>query len=207
MNRTEALVAQLKAEDAERLANAPPDGNGQVAEAQSGPQYRAYRPLWRRLVGKGSGGGCQSCQGEPWGWVQRQIQTPRRIVRFLTWLVTLIPRGVELVRVLTGGGASEGTYDERQAICETCEVCVKVMRPDFRIRAYCGACQCPEWLLSRLSFKNRMAKWECPRHLHPGPYRGDDVRAEIARRQAEWAEAHASVSLPIVGAGGSSDGD
>lgn len=35
--------------------------------------------------------------------------------------------------------------------------------------------------------------------VHPGPYRGDAVRAEIVRRQAEWVEAHKSVSLPIVG--------
>lgn len=226
--RTSRFAASLAQQDAERQATEP-ESNGQAAQEHlkvaRGPRYVAHRPLWKKLVGKGSGGGCSSCHGEPWGWVQRQITTPRRTVRLLAWLVTLLPRGWELARVLASKRTDDATCIDRQTACGECEACVVVVREkpgDFVIRdvdgnprhpnfvaerrmftehAYCGACQCPEWPLARLTYKNRKAAWECPRHLHAGPYRGDAVRAEIARRQTEWREAHTSVPLPIVGSG------
>lgn len=206
--RTSRFAQKLAEDDAKRAAEEP-ETNGQIQhvepEIPRGPRYKPYRSVWKRLVGKGSSSGCSSCQGEPWGWVQRQITTPRRTVRLLSWLVTLLPRGWELARVAMSKRTDDATYIERQTACGECEACVVVVREKqshFTEHAYCGACQCPEWRPARLTYKNRKEAWECPRHLHPGPYRGDAVRAEIARRQAEWVETHKAVSLPIVGSGG-----
>lgn len=209
-----AVIEQLKA----ARERAPHPENGKAIPAQPrGPRFIAHRPLWKKLVGKGQSGGCSSCQGEPWGWVQRQITTPRRVVRFLSWLVTLLPRGWEFARVVLSRRVSEVVRQKRAWECMTCDsliVVVNEKRRVFVVNSYCGACQCPEWIMARLfsdhiprwlrwlwKGKNAQKNWECPRHLHDGPYRGDAVRAEIARRQTEWRDAHKSVSLPIVGGG------
>lgn len=201
MNATERLVEQLKAHDAEQAMSPPSNGQHHAEpEAPRGPTYELHRPWWKRLIGQGKPGGCQSCgQGEPWGWVQRQLSTPRRTVRLLTWAVTLIPRGFELARVLTSGRVDGATYAERMGTCLDCDGCVVVVTArDQRGKAYCGPCGCPKWAFSRLDRKNHMAGHECPRGLH-GPRRNDWFPEFVRERQAEFAEAHRTIKLPVIG--------
>lgn len=98
-------------------------------------------------------------------WTGRQIATPRRTVRLLSWafakLVLLYskPRGV--VVTLASPKVPRETLDERQAICEQC--------PE-NDSGYCLACNCPKWSFAKLDRKNRHTKWYCPLMKHPGAY-------------------------------------
>ena len=99
------------------------------------------------------------------GWVYRQIVTPRRIVRFLVWIVNpmrLVRARIALAAIL-GPRVSEEEYRDRQSICKVCEK---------RDGDYCRACRCPRWRLSRLGRKNRMARHYCPHKRHSGQYPG-----------------------------------
>jgi len=105
---------------------------------------------------------------EPWdvrllGWTYRQIVTPRRIVRFLVWIVNPMRwvRARIALAAIIGPRVSEEEYRDRQSICGVCEK---------RDGDFCRACRCPRWRLSRLGRKNRMARHHCPHKRHSGRY-------------------------------------
>lgn len=98
-------------------------------------------------------------------WAGRQIATPRRTVRLLSWAfgkaVHLYskPRGV--VVTLASRKVTFEAFQERQAICRRCEQ---------NDAGYCLACRCPRWPFAKLDRKNRHSKWHCPLMRHPGAY-------------------------------------
>lgn len=111
-------------------------------------------------------------------------------------VASLLPKFCEMVRVLAGGTVSKEEREDRRAICNVCDSCQRmvyrrtgqiVVGPD-----YCGSCGCWKWLLARLSLKNRLRKWECPRGRHKQTiYRIDPFiefaeKAGYATSAADW---------------------
>ncbi len=98
-------------------------------------------------------------------WMIRQIETPYRVRRLLSWAARGVAtwygklRGV--VVVLTSRKVQQDTFDERQAICDGC--------PE-NDGGYCRACRCWKWALAKLIHKNWRLKWLCPLMKHPGKY-------------------------------------
>ncbi len=194
MMRTSRFAEELKAIDAENPP-APPEtpanGRGHGETPAFDPRYRFPRPWWDRLFGAG----CNTCGGKPPGWLQRQIQTPRRIVRLALWLANLLPRAVQLWTALTGGLVDQDAYDERQATCEPCPdrvIHLQLRKGSMREKSYCGACNCPRWWLARLDIKNRLRGWQCPRHRHGGSDSDAIYRAYVVGKAAEARTAAAN---------------
>lgn len=204
--KTSRFTEELKAVD---TANPPPppiesdNGRGKGETPAFDPRYRFPRPWWDRLFGAG----CAGCGGKPPGWLQRQIQTPKRTMRLILWLANLLPRGVSLWTALTGGRTSGEVYDERQAMCSTCPDAVihlRLLKATIHEKSYCGACNCPKWWLARLDIKNRLHGWRCPKRRHAG----SDIDAAYrvyALGKAAGAQRVATAASGI--AGGSSTGN
>jgi hypothetical protein len=147
--RTSRFAEELAAEDARRIAEQPPEVaamNGEQPQQLSGPKYVPWRPWYVRFMAKG----CSRCGGEPSGWLQRQIQTPKRIMRFVLWTVNLIPRGVSLVRVIMSKEVSSEKFIDRTVVCALCPSLVRRLREKKGVvleEEFCGACECPKWAL------------------------------------------------------------
>lgn len=97
---------------------------------------------------------------------------PRRRFRFLT-------RWASFWRAMLGGRVSKSGYRDRMAECVKCPQRIAELterRGKIRERWYCAACQCPRWIMSRLTVKNKLRGWHCPMRKHEGPYPDDAVR-------------------------------
>lgn len=94
----------------------------------------------------------------------------RMIGKLIKWpvkfMVLQYPKTRLFFGALLGGRATPRIYQERQTICANCEF----LQTKSRGRSYCGVCNCPKWLLSRLTFKNKLLRWYCPKQKHPGVY-------------------------------------
>ena len=106
----------------------------------------------------------------PWdhrvlSWVIRQIETPYRVRRLVSWaargVATWYGKLRSVVVVLTSPKVFPWAFEERQAICDGC--------PE-NDAGYCRACRCWKWRLAKLVHKNRRSKWLCPLVKHPGTY-------------------------------------
>jgi hypothetical protein len=131
------------------------------------PRLQFHRPWYVRFMAKG----CNRCGGEPYGWVQKQIQTPYRFKRCVLWVVNLVPRGFSFVRVITSRRVDSERYVERQAACGACPsavIQIRVVRGLVRETSYCGMCECPKWRPSRNAVRNWRSAWKCPAKLHVG---------------------------------------
>jgi hypothetical protein len=85
------------------------------------------------------------------------ISKPQKIRRGILWLLQQYPHVRSFLVAMTGGFVSGREFRERQEVCSSC---------NFRKGPYCGACTCPRWPLARLSVKNRLRKWFCPKKKH-----------------------------------------
>lgn len=98
-------------------------------------------------------------------WAERQIGTPRIIRRFILWsfrrLAHWYTQARTLMIVLRSPEVADDAFRKRQEICHACSE---------NDKGYCRACNCPKWILAQLEYKNRRAKWLCPRAKHPGEY-------------------------------------
>lgn len=151
---------------------------------QHGPHYEFYRSRYRRLFGDG----CARCGGPSIGWIQRQLQTPKRIMRFILWVANLVPRAVRLWTALTHGYVGWDEYDERQAACGPCSdrvIHLRLLKGAIREKSYCGACDCPKWWFARLDIKNRLRGWRCPMRRHVGSDPYDVYRIHVMGTAAE----------------------
>lgn len=165
---TNRLADQVAEMEAKELAEHPPaikaDGSSQSVPM---PTYVVWRPWYKRFLAKGCGG----CGGNPPGWLQKQIQTPGRIKRFVLWCVNLMPRGASLVRAVTGGLVPADEFTVRQKACSDCHgalVSLRAVKGTMRETSYCGLCDCPKWWLSRNAVANWFKKRTCPLSRHPG---------------------------------------
>jgi len=210
--RTSPLAAQLEERDRERMAAEAANEKEttpktEEAEGPRGPRIELHRSWRERLFGYIPTEGCACTKSFRRGWLQRQIETPRRIPRFFSWLSKLPWRGCELGRVLVAGRVSHEQYEERRAICFECDGCVMEARQStlgVMVKAYCLECQCPRWLLARLAHKLWFAAMECPRGKHPRITDRYGWFKEFKKRQEdEWAAAHQGqgLALTIVGEG------
>lgn len=150
-------------------------------------RYRVPRKIagWRRITA-----GCAGCRRtEPRG-LQRQIETPERFKRLPLWFTGLPSSAARLWTALTGGFVDREAYDKRQTACDSCPdrvIHLRVVKRGMCETSYCGACDCPKWLLSRISdriwdeaeqryvesawwkaIKNRLRGWRCPKRRHAG---------------------------------------
>lgn len=98
-------------------------------------------------------------------WTIFQIRTPRRIIRFLVWLLSKLARWYLMARTfglaLIGGKISDTEYKVRQTICGACSA---------NEHDYCRSCGCWKWPPAKLKTKNRLCEWRCPEKQHPGRY-------------------------------------
>ena len=98
-------------------------------------------------------------------WFLVQVWTPRRIIRFLTWVFNKLFRGYIMARTfciaIVGGKVEDKEYNIRQEICGACPA---------NEGGHCKSCRCWKWPPAKLSFKNRLRKWSCPERRHPGRY-------------------------------------
>ena len=98
-----------------------------------------------------------------WAWWFRQIHTPRRIVRFLAWVFDYkrFVRARHMIHVVLSRRIDQDAKKKRDLICDGCP---------HREGAYCGACGCPHWPWSKLSYKNTKKAFRCPDARHDGTY-------------------------------------
>lgn len=182
--RTSRFAEQLAADDAKRIAEHPPEPRAaEQSQPSQGPRYVTWRPWYERLMAKG----CNRCDGEPPGWVQKQIQTSYRFKRFVLWSVNLIPRSVSLVRVLASRSVSSEQYAARMASCGACPSAViqlRVVKGEVHEASYCGQCECPKWYGSRNAVRNKCSAWRCPAKRHAGSDR-DAVFTDFVRAKTE----------------------
>ena len=68
-----------------------------------------------------------------------------------------------VVATLCSGRVGPAEFAQRERICDECSA-----QKPIGGHAYCSACGCPSWLLSRLDYKNRKRGHNCPFGLQPG---------------------------------------
>lgn len=99
-------------------------------------------------------------------WIDYQIRTPRRIVRFLTMVfrshISFYMKAKLLLSAITGPRVLQERYVERQTACQACR--------QMDDRGYCRSCGCGRWPLARLDRKNWFERWSCPQRRHAGTY-------------------------------------
>lgn len=144
-------------------------GSGPVL---NGPYYVRRGSWFHDFFGKPTPiGGCQGCSSSSYsGWIQRQIEMPGRVKRWLLWWINLIPRGAEFLKVMTGGFVTPEEHQIRQGHCQECRGSIKRLKLKNGIMqetGYCLLCRCPKWFLSRNNVANWFRKRGCPLGLHP----------------------------------------
>lgn len=125
---------------------------------------RVHAWLFRWIVGPRDLSGVDP---QAWFW---------RLRRFRRWFMGLYPNVRNFVRAIAGPRLPELETSLRNEACEEC-LFLRIRLPARAagsIRRYCGACGCPDWPLSELSWKNRLARWICPQRRH--------------KQRAEWAD-------------------
>jgi hypothetical protein len=146
-------------------------GGAASLQRHQGPQYVRRNSWFRNFIALVPPRNCATCGAGPYtGWVQRQIENPGRIKRWILWWVNLIPRGASLVRVVTSGLVGVDEFIARQKACADCPgavVRLKLVKGTIQEKSYCGLCQCPKWWLSRNEIANWFKKRECPLNRHP----------------------------------------
>lgn len=73
----------------------------------------------------------------------------------------LLPKAFTLFRTIFSRNVSNEEYLERENACMSC--------PAYSDN-HCKACACPEWFLSRLTYKNKKRGHLCPLKRHKGNY-------------------------------------
>jgi len=186
------------------------DGNGQAVAVEPPPpptpkeRFEWSRSWFEKLFGFTELGGCSGCskQRTP-GWIERQITTPRRVVRFLAWADLLIPRGWSLIRMVLSAKVTIEVAEARHLVCETwrdakgnpCSVrFLRQTKAGIVEERHCGECSCPRTHLAALWHKNMKAGWRCPMGRHVGSDNYAALRAEADRLRTASV-----VSLPIIG--------
>lgn len=103
-----------------------------------------------------------------WSWFGRQLLSPRRFTRWVTWFYRLPIRGAMILHAVAGGRVDESEFLARQRACERCpQRRLRISRKDASVQAYCARCGCPDWYGARLNVKNQLRRWRCPRDAHP----------------------------------------
>jgi hypothetical protein len=145
-------------------------------------QYVIYRSWYELLFGG------NALSTDLPGWIERQIETPKRFKRLLLWSADLIPRGVSMIRVLLSRKVSSAAYVDRMASCNTCASAVLVLRvvkSKVKETSYCGLCSCPKWYASRNAVRNKRAAWRCPSKRHAGSDRDAALSEYVRARMAQ----------------------
>ena len=167
----ELIEAEAAARAADEAAKPCADCNGKAEKPR--PRYEWHKPIMVRLFGTG----CATCGSA--GWVQKQIATPRRIVRFLSWVATLVPRAWSMVRTIVSWKVDRAEFFTRMKVCydqsfgpNACAVrFLRHTKSGITETLHCGKCNCPKTALASLRRKNRKAGWRCPAGLHDGSNR------------------------------------
>ncbi len=124
--------------------------------------------------------------------MSRRLWLPRKAI---VWAILAYPRLRRMLSIVFSGPAGNYVAETRNGICEKC-LSRKVDRKGYW---RCGSCRCPDWLLSRLRFKNGRGRNHCPEKLHPGEYVTLVTHKYPNRKKAEAAK-------PVkVGCGGQRD--
>ena len=154
------------------------------------PRYEWHKPIMVRLFGTG----CSTCGSK--GWVQRQVETPRRIVRFFSWSVTLLPRAWSMFKTVLSRKVDPGAYFARMKICHdnsfgsnACAVrFLRHTRSGIVETFHCGLCNCPKLPWASLRRKNYKQGWKCPKGLHvdsqPDKEYTDYIQVRVAEIEA-----------------------
>jgi hypothetical protein len=151
----------------------PCGGQPRSQSIPQGPQYVRRRSWFKALVATVEKQSCSTCGGGSYtGWIQRQIETPGRIKRWLLWWVNLVPKGASFIRVVTGGFVSADEFMRRQgkggcADCPGATIRLKMLPTGMRELSYCELCGCPKWWFSRNKVANWFKKRGCPLNRHP----------------------------------------
>lgn len=114
-------------------------------------------------------------------WVIAQVQTPKRIVRWLSWWIALPWRIGSFLSVILSRKVDAETLLERDTTCNDCEQRYFFVRRSGRTSSHCAACKCPSWKLSELRTKNQLRGWKCPLRKFDEPY-SNDAQAETLER-------------------------
>lgn len=151
------------------------DTEAESAVSWTGPYYKApnaewYRRLWRWFVARIILG-ANTAIVRP--WVYKHCAPCQ-------WFVEWIPKFATFVWTVIGPRVPPYVHAKRMSICADCRMrTLVIQRPtaqdiktqEPRFKEYCGGCGCPKWRMSELRTKNRFARWQCPRKLHPDPAR------------------------------------
>jgi len=118
-------------------------------------------------------------------WVFGLFFGSMKLIRWGQWWWSLPIRGWFLLTAICSRRVSDDVYIDRMNACQTCKANKIRVHPHRAPRSYCSLCQCPEWSLSQLKVKNRLAGWHCPKRRHDGPYPEDKWIAKLPESQRE----------------------
>ena len=168
---TELSVEELQILAAEQLRQAAATPEPEPVEPEAPPKpkpetWPVTRPIPRDIrlaiwltdiIGLGTRDGVRSDTGQRlWLW-RRLLVCPVR-----AW-----PRFRQMLWIVRSGPAADGVFETRSDICDECEYLEIGVRDG---EAYCGACNCLDWALSKLRRKNRYRINHCTAKRHPGGY-------------------------------------
>ena len=183
-SRIGALIEAEAAAKAEAEAAKPCENCNGKAEKPK-PRYEWHKSAFVRFFGTG----CATCGST--GWLQRQIASTGRIVRFLNWGVGVFPRAWSMLRTVFSRKVDPGTYFTRMKQCYDAPCSVRFLRhgkKGIEETMHCGKCNCPRTGLASLRRKNRKSGWRCPAGIHAGSDREAAFR-EYVQVQSASADA------------------